>query len=42
MAVQIFDKAAVKISIVEGTGHRQHLSLELIDRSELPPEEIMG
>jgi hypothetical protein len=40
--MQIFDKVAVKITIVEGTGHRQHLSLELIDRSQLPAAEIMG
>ena len=38
--LQVFDKAAVKITIVETTGHRQHVSLELIDRSELPPSEL--
>jgi len=40
--MQIFDKVAVKITIVEGTGHRQHLSLDLIDRSLLPPGELMS
>ena len=38
--VQVFDKVAVKIAVVETTGHRQHVSLELIDRSQLPPSEL--
>ena len=39
---QVFDKVAVRITIVEGTGHRRHLSLELIERSELPASEQMS
>lgn len=38
--MQIFDKAAVRISVVEGAGHRRSLQLELIDRSELPASEL--
>lgn len=35
----VFDKAAVQISIVEGTGHRRQLLLQLVDRSMLPESE---
>ena len=35
----VFDKAAVQISIVEGTGRRRQLLLQLVDRSLLPASE---
>ena len=38
----VFDKAAVKISVEETFGHRRHLQLKLVDRSELPPSEQMS
>lgn len=38
----VFDKAAVKISVEETFGHRRHLKLLLVDRSELPVTEQMS
>ena len=38
--IRIFDKAAVRISIVEGTGHRRQLLLQLVEQSLLPPSEL--
>ena len=38
----VFDKAAVKISVEETFGHRRHLQLTLVDRSELPASEQMS
>ena len=38
----VFDKAAVKISVEETFGHRRHLQLSLVERSELPPGEQMS
>ena len=38
----VFDKAAVKISVEETFGHRRHLQLLLVDRSELPVTEQMS
>lgn len=35
----VFDKAAVQISVVEGTGRRRQLLLQLVDRSLLPASE---
>ncbi len=42
LPLQIFDKVAVRISIVESTGHRRQLHLDLINRDELPATELMG
>lgn len=38
----VFDKAAVRISVEETFGHRRHLQLMLVDRSELPVTEKMS
>lgn len=38
----VFDKAAVRISVEETFGHRRHLQLTLVDRSELPVSEQMS
>lgn len=38
----VFDKAAVRISVEETFGHRRHLQLTLVDRSELPVNEQMS
>ncbi|CAL5222204.1 g4534 [Coccomyxa viridis] len=38
--IKIFDKAAVRISVVEGTGHRRQLLLQLVDRALLPQSEL--
>ena len=38
----VFDKAAVRISVEETFGHRRHLQLMLVDRSELPVTEQMS
>lgn len=38
----VFDKAAVRISVEETFGHRRHLQLMLVDRSELPASEQMS
>jgi exosome complex exonuclease DIS3/RRP44 len=35
----VFDKAAVQISVVEGTGRRRQLLLQLVERSLLPASE---
>ena len=35
----IFDKAAVRISVTEGAGHRRQLLLQMADRSLLPASE---
>ena len=35
-------QVAVRISIEEGYGHRRHMVLELVDRSELPASEEMA
>ena len=35
-------QVAVRISIEEGVGHRRHMVLELVDRSELPASEEMS
>ena len=40
--LQIYDKAAVRITIVEGTGHRRRLQLELVNREDLPATELMS
>ena len=40
--MQIFDRVAVRIAIVEGTGHRRQLHLELIDRAQLAAAELVG
>ena len=37
----VFDKAAVRISIVVGAAHRRQLSLEWVDRDHLPASELM-
>lgn len=36
----IFDKAAVRISVREGFGHRRQLVLELTSRDELQQDEL--
>jgi exosome complex exonuclease DIS3/RRP44 len=36
---KVFDKAAVRISVVEGMGRRRQLLLQLVDRSVLPKSE---
>ena len=38
----VFDKAAVRITVEETFGHRRHLQLTLVDRSELPASEQMS
>lgn len=38
----VFDKTAVKISVEETFGHRRHLQLSLVERSELPISEQMS
>ena len=38
----VFDKAAVRITVEETFGHRRHLQLTLVDRSELPVSEQMS
>lgn len=38
--IRVFDKAAVRISVVEGAGHRRQLLLQLVDRAALPPSEL--
>ena len=40
MRIRVFDKAAVRISVVEGAGHRRQLLLQLVDRAALPPSEL--
>lgn len=35
----VFDKSAVQISVVEGTGRRRQLVLQLVDRALLPASE---
>ena len=35
----VHDKAAVRISVVEGAGHRRQLLLQLVDRALLPAAE---
>lgn len=35
----VFDKAAVRISVVEGTGRRRQLLLQLVERALLPASE---
>ena len=40
LRIRVFDKAAVRISVVEGTGHRRQLLLQLVDRAELPRAEL--
>ena len=40
LRIRVFDKAAVRISVVEGTGHRRQLLLQLVDRAELPHAEL--
>lgn len=41
-AFTVFDKIAVKISIVVGAAYRRQLSLEWIDRKHLPDSELMA
>ena len=38
--IGIFDKAAVRISVVEGAGHRRQLLLQLVDCAVLPQTEL--
>ena len=38
--IRVFDKAAVRISVVEGAGHRRQLLLQLVDCAALPPSEL--
>ena len=38
--IRIFDKAAVRITVVEGAGHRRQLLLQLEDRGLLPQSEL--
>ena len=38
--ISVFDKAAVRISVVEGAGHRRQLLLQLVERALLPPSEL--
>ena len=38
--IRIFDKAAVRISVTEGAGHRRQLLLQLVDRALLPASEL--
>lgn len=40
ICIRIFDKAAVRIAVVEGTGHRRQLLLQLVDRDVLPQSEL--
>ena len=40
LRIRVFDKAAVRISVVEGTGHRRQLLLQLVDRADLPHAEL--
>ncbi len=35
----VFDRAAVRISVVEGAGHRRQLLLQMVDRALLPASE---
>ena len=38
----VFDKVAVRISIVIGAAHRRQLTLEWVDRNLLPASELMA
>lgn len=38
----VFDKCAVRISVVEGAARRRSIKLALVPRSELAPEDIVG
>lgn len=38
----VFDKCAVRISVVEGAARRRSIKMALIPRSELAPEDIVG
>ena len=40
-AYTVFDKVAVRISIIVGAAHRRQLSLEWVDRDQLPLSELM-
>lgn len=41
IACTVFDKVAVRISIVIGAAHRRQLTLEWVDRSLLSASELM-
>jgi exosome complex exonuclease DIS3/RRP44 len=38
----VFDKCAVRISVVEGAARRRSIKLALVPRSELAPEDVVG
>jgi exosome complex exonuclease DIS3/RRP44 len=42
MRYSVFDKCAVRISVVEGAARRRSIKLALVPRSELAPEDIVG
>ncbi len=40
MRIRVFDKAAVRISVVEGVSRCRQLLLQMVDRAALPPSEL--
>ena len=42
LSCTVFDKVAVRISIVIGAAHRRQLTLEWVDRDHLPASELMA
>jgi exosome complex exonuclease DIS3/RRP44 len=38
----VFDKCAVRVSVVEGAARRRSIRLELVPRSELAPGDIVA
>jgi exosome complex exonuclease DIS3/RRP44 len=42
MRYSVFDKCAVRISVVEGAARRRSIKLALVPRSELAPEDFVG
>ncbi len=38
----VFDKCAVRVSVVGGAARRRSIKLALVPRSELAPEDIVG
>lgn len=38
----VFDKCAVRISVVEGAARRRSIKLALVPRSELAPEDVVS
>lgn len=42
MSYAVFDKCAVRISVVEGAARRRSIKLALVPRSQLAPEDVVG